>query len=618
MMSFRQIDPEKIWELAGRVADGELSPEDRRELAELLSSSSEARRLYLEYVCLHGELYWHLGLGSFRPSVAEELAETIHGSRFPTPTEAERPRVSADSHQAGKPFTWRFPRETLPHISRRRILRVVGAVAVVVIAAILVVVGAWVPRQITVEKERPVVAVVESWGAEWEVVTDYQAPFTPGNGPAVHEGSSLSVTQGAVHLALAGGKQAVVEGPARISFPRQDRLRLDEGVVSISCTGGTRSPVVVETPFAEIREIGTSFAVRAGEAGGEIHVFDGEIEVRLKPGLKADAVAEHADPPSPETGWLTGVLRRVFPMLWSGAPPCLSLSAGQAVRIEFTSGQAILRRVVADPGRFLRPPEGGAAVVHWRQAVRREPHLRHLWSFEGWNLADKLRDGRGHLALQEVVMFEGAGGGQMDYFQPGADPTGRAVAFHRAGDRGNSRGVALQTVEVFVPPETFTIQAIVRFDRPAIPREEDLCVLLGTRQGPSRCGFLVVADGWGRLGIILDAERPWLETPLRFTPGEWYFVAVVFCREDRDDTPGTVVDAYAAALGEPRQALTKILRGVWVPGWVASGQLGVGKGFEKNGAHAYPWPGAVDEIAIFDVALTEAQIERHFTALVGQ
>lgn len=212
-------------------------------------------------------------------------------------------------------------------------------------------------------------------------------------------------------------------------------------------------------------------------------------------------------------------------------------------------------------------------------------------------------------------MFEGAGGESVGYVEQGADLSSRAVRFHRVGQRGNWQGVALQTYDTFHPPEAFSVELVVRFDRPDRVTAEDLCVLLGTRQGPDRCGFLAAADGWGQVGIILDANHPWLEAPVRLTPGQWYFLALTFRREWRDHGVGTVVDWYMAPIGGPDQPLTKIVSGGWIAGWIPPGQLGIGKGFEKNGAHAYPWPGAVDEIAIFDAPLDEETITRHFQVL---
>jgi hypothetical protein len=44
-------------------------------------------------------------------------------------------------------------------------------------------------------------------------------------------------------------------------------------------------------------------------------------------------------------------------------------------------------------------------------------------------------------------------------------------------------------------------------------------------------------------------------------------------------------------------------------------RLGIGKGFDGTGAHAYPWSGELDEVAVYDAVLGIEQIQKHVDVL---
>jgi hypothetical protein len=421
--------------------------------------------------------------------------------------------------------------------------------------------------------------------------------------------------EGVLKLALSGGSQAVLEAPINMAFESRDRWKLEAGTVAIGGPQGKSAGILLETPFAVIREVGTSFAVRVEEQSAEVHVFDGEVEVfpeaknRREPGSLNGLRSK-----TPPTDFRNPPGRTSTEEIPEGNP--VRLLQGEAVRLLQRAGGWFLERLPAEAGRFLRPEASPVCVPRWRQAVLQQPELRHLWSFEGWQRQQVLRDHKGHLDLKEVVMFGGAGGGKALYFQPGASSLSRSVVPFRAETAGNSLGAAFQSTEVFVPSESLTVQAICRFDGLSHPQPEDVCILLGTRAGADRCGFLLAADGFGRLLCLFEANSPWLEIPVRLLPGGWYYLAATFENRENQGRPGSRVTVFVGELDGP-SSLTKVVDGVWIPGQLPGGFLGVGKGFEKNGAHAYPWPGAIDELAVFSSALEEVTIRKHFGLLVG-
>lgn len=561
-----EFDREKIWELAEAACEGDLSPTQRAELERWLADSAQARREFLHYVHLHGELYWQLGSypGS---SSGREIALT---------SELQRSRVepAARWYHAG--------------------LVAACATLVAVVLAAFAAIGIRIIRWPGAQPEKPAVIawVVEKWQLGSRGLEDTAAPILGTVDGKLFRGTSLALADEAVRLSFASGAVVLLEGPALVHLEDADRLRLERGALTILTGGGKKTPFRVETPLAEVSNVGTHFGVWTDGSSLEVHVFDGLV--RLCPRR------------------LTKV-----PRTSHGEFDPTAVAAGHAVRLAKTEGRVRVEPRAAQPGRFLHPGPEQGGVAEWRKAVASDPALAHLWSFEGWTPEAKLRDSRGVLHLREVVMFDGSGGSGPEYYEPGVDPSGRAVRIARGKVSGNSRGIAFQTGDPFLPEEGLTLEAIVRFDRPATVEAETLCVFLGTRQDVRRCGFLLAADGLGQLGIVFDADHPWLELPLRLTSGQWYYLAITYRKEARHGTLGTVVDAYGAALGEKPPRLTTLVKSAWLPGWIPPGHLGVGKGFEKNLAHAYPWSGAVDEIAIFREVLPEAAIKQHFRALTG-
>jgi hypothetical protein len=60
-----------------------------------------------------------------------------------------------------------------------------------------------------------------------------------------------------------------------------------------------------------------------------------------------------------------------------------------------------------------------------------------------------------------------------------------------------------------------------------------------------------------------------------------------------------------------------VVRDQVVPGTPSASRLGIGKAFDWSTAHAYPWPGALDEVALYNVVLDSETLGRHLAALVG-
>jgi hypothetical protein len=184
----------------------------------------------------------------------------------------------------------------------------------------------------------------------------------------------------------------------------------------------------------------------------------------------------------------------------------------------------------------------------------------------------------------------------------------------------------LQTENPFHPPPALTVELLLRFDGFPGPAEGQFGTAVATRQNEDRCGFFVVAADEGHLVHSLDAGAPWIESERQFVPeawyslagtfrvlvpGDWYYVAGTFETEG----PDTTVNTYVANLSRGAPTLHHVVHDQTAAGLPAPGRLGIGMGFNAQGANAYPWSGSLDEIAIYDAVLDRTTLEEHLRTL---
>ena len=211
-------------------------------------------------------------------------------------------------------------------------------------------------------------------------------------------------------------------------------------------------------------------------------------------------------------------------------------------------------------------------------------------------------------------MYTGRGGGQIDYTAEGFDSTTECITPYRERQSGNSIGVGLQSEDEFFPPHAMTVELLLEFA--AVEEMHDagfVSTALSTRASESDCGFLVAAAEQGNLVHLLDGGADWVESGVELVPGDWYYVAVTFrARSER-----TVINTYLADLDDEGSTLVHAVRNREVPGVPAASRLGIGKGFDFAAAHAYPWSGSIDEVAIYDDLLDVKTLREHHLALTA-
>jgi hypothetical protein len=373
-------------------------------------------------------------------------------------------------------------------------------------------------------------------------------------GSRLKSGTRLKLDEGLVELEMGGRGSMIVEGPADIEFagPRRSVLHRGRVVMRVNESGhGYR----IETPRGAVVDLGTEFGVSVGENGVETHVLEGEVEA--------------------------------FP---DGGGKVL-LKKDDALR--FDGGVA--ERIDADGGSFYTslPPRrsGVAKVIHWPMEGGDggdEPEVRGFPEQDFVLRPSSLEGGRPPAPIPGVFgaahAFDGRGGFMESDFPGigGNDP--RTVCFW------------VKVPRDFNQREGFGIVSWGEFTFPQLGSVWQISINPLAEDGPVGC-IRVGAHG----GQIVGA------TDLR--DGRWHHVAVVLYPAPRADV-GKHVLVYLDGELEPvsRRSLVALdtridqaSHGVWVGRNVAysSGTPNRHGGFFRGG---------VDELFIFDAALSQAEI----------
>jgi hypothetical protein len=550
-MSAAVEHPNELGELLAALVDGEMTHAGALRLEQLACESPAARRSLLDYLQLHGELYWDHAIGA--GGIAGETGILL-----------------ADIQAAPA-------RRSMGRWKRFR------SIAALVAASLVVAAGSWVAVS-----RNSLWRGSEGMEVVARLVRASDAVWADGSGPeqntGLRAGQTFELRGGLAEIVFESGARAIVEGPAEVELQGPGRGYLHVGRLTAHVPPEAAG-FVLATPSATVTDLGTEFGVAVDRAGwSEVHALAGVIQVR------------------PEGA--------------SGTSEARELRAGQGLRLAWgADGTLQLRETPADPEQFARflPESGAGSVAAMRRLVAEHPRLIHHYTFEGTAPLDRCRDRQGSLHLTEVVMCDGGGDGELRSVR-GLDRTTMAVSPYRAAASGNTTGVALGTEAAFQPPPAMTVELLLKFRPPQGNAKGAVFAALATRDG-RRASFLVAAAETGQLTQLLDADAPWVETEggFAFVPLQWYYVA-----SSLQVTPGqTRVNTYAADVSQGERVLGWLVRDRLVPDMPAASRLGIGKGFDANNAHAYPWSGELDEVAIYDSILDRSTLEGHLKAVVG-
>jgi len=563
-MSLATDQFDELGRLTAALCDGEITPEEAARLEQLADESSRAREFFVRYLELHGELYWDNATGAGRDTPAEP--ESIS----PVPRSGGEPADGVELPLALK------RRATS---ARLRVFSVATAASLVVAALVGVASHrGWLRGPQDLADLGPVASVTRTIEPNW---ADGRENL---EGTQLRAGRKLDLRQGLAEIRFHSQARVILEGPATFVLDDPNGGFLHAGkltaVVPHEAAGFT-----VRTPSATVVDWGTEFGVAVEPDGRtEVHVFAGTVGVRPK-GSSPDRL------------------------------PWRPVHAAEAVRTDVSPGSAVARidPIEVDGSRFVRTLPVPGSVAGFRALVAGHPNLIHHYTFEGVTEEEKRRDKKGGLDLAEVVMHGGRGGGRLDYLARGLDATTNAVAPYRTRRDGNAAGVALQSEKTFKPPPALTVELLLNFEGVSGPAEGATSAAVATRADDRDCGFFVVAADRGCLVHLMDGDSPWTESGLEFSPGEWYYVACTF----RAGKGKTTVSTYVANLSRGERELRQVVGDQDAVGLPAASRLGIGKGFAENIAHAYPWAGGLDEVAIYNAVLDRQTLEKHLRVLVS-
>ncbi|MCU0797705.1 MAG: FecR domain-containing protein [Akkermansiaceae bacterium] len=370
-------------------------------------------------------------------------------------------------------------------------------------------------------------------------------------------GSRFQFLRGLVELELGGRGRMIVEGPADLEILGPLKSRLHEGRVTMRVEESGHG-YQLETPRGKVVDLGTEFGVSVGEHRVETHVLEGAVEAYPAGGEK------------------------------------LLLGKDDAVRFEERS----VERIDADLGSFytLLPPQ--------RAGLMRSVH---------WPLETEGRDGsdapevRGYSA-SDWEMVPGA-------HEPGSRPVpvegvfGKAMAFDGRGGYMASRfpGIGgddprtvcfwVKVPDDFRESEGFGIVSWGNFQVPDHGSVWQISVNPLAEDGPV-----------GRIRVGVHGGQIVGQTDLR--DGRWHHVAVVLYPASRADIGKHVLvylDGQLEALSR-RSLLALNTRtdegnhGVWIARNVTHDPQ------SPHPLHGGFFRGAVDELSIFDAALSPEEI----------
>jgi hypothetical protein len=542
--------------LAAALCDGEITRDEAARLEKLVRRSAEARSYLVRYVQLHGELCWERAASAERAVPAETCAAPV--------TACPAPELSARGFAALR--------------ARRAV--VWGSALAVTAAAVLVVLaatftGGRTPVAREASAPRLMVARVRrTFEARW---ADGQ---TRPEGCAVLSGQELTLLDGVAEIVFNSGAEVILQGPATIEALTSARSLFHRGSATCRLAGSSRG-FVAETPEATVIDRGTEFGLLVSGAGAtDVHVFSGRVEVHPPPGHRGDH--------RPRT-----------------------VEAGQAVQVAGKADGPAWRisEIGLGDSRLVRSFPVRGTVARLRAVARRHPDLIHHYTFEGHNSGERRRDKAGFHDLLDVVMYGGSGEGTVHDAAAGFDSSTMCVETFRLDA---ARGVGLGTDLLFEPPDELTVELLLRFDGFRHLEEQEPAVAVATRSDDRDCAFFVAVAGAGRLVHLMDGGADWVEADAELLPGHWYYLASTF----RVRRGQTVVNSYLADLTRQDTQLRRVVGDVSTVGTPATSRLGIGKGFGSDISHAYPWPGALDEVAIYRRALDYDTLVQHFRSLI--
>ncbi len=278
-----QLDPDRFPRLLEGLANQTLSPEQHSDLQSLLIDNPGLQRRYLEYMDLHiglGKLLGSEGLTvdglavktGVRDSLANEtLARSASEGCILSELNGIESRERSDPSLARRANVDTTRGRGLLRTSRFRIVMASMTAVLLVVSASLVL----RPQRVDVVTTEPV-RLHQAAGAVFFGKT------VPPVGGSLDYGREYALTSGMVELRFPDGAEVILEAPSVIEIKSHDRLVVKVGACSVHAPPGAEG-FRVETPQADVVDLGTRFSVTVNEVGEtDVQVVEGMADVKSR------------------------------------------------------------------------------------------------------------------------------------------------------------------------------------------------------------------------------------------------------------------------------------------------------------------------------------------------
>ncbi len=506
----------ELLQLIAEVVDGALDDAGKDRLREILRDSAEARQMYRDHLRLHAELHLDYDQGGIPAGMPE-----IHTS----------PKVVA---MPAKRRHWDW------------VFAIGAAAALLVFLTVIVAPGERGSGLATWEAEGEAVAVLtEALQAQW-------------SGPAIEAGKELSpglieLNTGLAQIEFFSGASVILQGPARLELVSAERAFLHFGKVRALVPTPAQGFVIEAKEFQTV-DLGTEFAMEVNEAGGEVHVLDGEVKVL----------------PNEANRWKEGL------MLGGEGARILGKESPEAIALrptEFVSREEL---------QLMAAGKGEQRYQEWLQSterIREREDVVLYFSFEDHRTWDRL-------LRSEVGERHGAVVGAQ--WTQGRFPGKDALQFRRISDR----------VRLDVPGEfqALTLASWVRVES----FDQWLSSVMLTDGFDSGEVHWQISDS-GELILGVSAAEPHNSfSPPVLSPrdlGRWIHIAVTANRgtgEVKHYLDGELVSAHETRIVEPFR--------------IGSAEIGNWRSQDAKSHSLRSLNGTMDEFLILSSALSETEI----------
>ena len=250
-------DHKKLLALIAAYLDGDIDPPERQELAELISGGAEARKLYLDLVCLDVLLRRHHA-ASMPPDDAFLIlmAEEANSRRL---QDSDSDAMMTDVLQK---------RDSRQFI-RRPWLAAAAAIVVLVIGGIIIRM-----RWRTGPVSEPVAVLSSAEHADWE-------DGSISSGAALKPGEHLRIRSGLLHVNFNSSAAVTLEGPCDFQFTGANVGNLVRGRLLAQVPPSAKG-FTVRCSGLVVTDQGTEFAMSVTESGlADVAVLRGRVDMAL-------------------------------------------------------------------------------------------------------------------------------------------------------------------------------------------------------------------------------------------------------------------------------------------------------------------------------------------------